>query len=96
MQDDNQENVSLSSEDVQEIIEFNRIAAEKTQMEAEAIYVKTNLDALQELREWLCSGEYTGENHVLGEGQVIKPILTEESVLKAAIFKKAEEIIDRL
>lgn len=91
-----EDNTNLSSEDIQEIIEFNKVASEKTRMESEAIYVKSILDSLQELREWLCSGEYTGENQVLGDGQVIKPILTEESVLKAEIFKKAKELITRL
>ena len=86
----------FTSEEMQEILEFNRINAEKVIEESNQIHKQCIIDSLKELREWLCSGGYTGESHALGENHVIKPILTEDSEVRVILFNKAKELIKKL
>jgi len=79
-----------------EQIELHWKWAQAQEMESKA--VKMQCDAyvgyLEELRSWLSAHEYQ-ESPIASEQQVT-PILTEESELRALIFKKAKKIIEMI
>jgi hypothetical protein len=92
----------LSKEDIELMLEVadqqrqtHSANVRKTREECEDIRTSRIVDSLKELRSWLQAGEFVETEPVLGD-QKYRPILSDESDLRAVIHKKAKELIEQL